>query len=126
MMSAPSKAAKGLPDDLMDELLAGYQKPEDLVGENGLLKQPTKAIVERALQAEIANHLGHALHENVTNSTGNARNGESHKPSKASLVNCPFKSRVTVMAVSNLNLSLSTKRAGQVLMTRSSHYTPVA
>lgn len=40
--------------DLIDLLLADYQKPEDLIGENGILKQLTKAIVERALQAELA------------------------------------------------------------------------
>ena len=34
--------------DLIDQLLADYQKPEDLIGENGILKQLTKAIVERA------------------------------------------------------------------------------
>jgi putative transposase len=33
---------------LIDKLLADYEKPEDLIGENGLLKQLTKALVERA------------------------------------------------------------------------------
>ena len=41
----------------IDNLLADYKKPEDLIGEHGLLKQLTKALVERALQAEIAEHL---------------------------------------------------------------------
>ncbi len=49
---------KSLPTDLIDSLLADYNKPEDLIGENGLLKQLTKALVERALQAEMAGHLG--------------------------------------------------------------------
>jgi len=53
--------------DLIDLLLADYQKPEDLIGENGILKQLTKAIVERALQAELAAHLGHDKHEAVAN-----------------------------------------------------------
>jgi hypothetical protein len=35
---------------LIDELLANYKKPEDLIGENGLLKQITKRLVERALE----------------------------------------------------------------------------
>ena len=35
--------------ELLDELLKNYKKPEDLLGENGLLKQLKKAIVERAL-----------------------------------------------------------------------------
>ena len=42
-----------LDKELIDKLLVGYQKPEDLVGENGLLKQLTKALVERALNAEM-------------------------------------------------------------------------
>ena len=49
--------------DLIDLLLADYKKPEDLIGENGILKQLNKAIVERALQAELAIHLGHDKHE---------------------------------------------------------------
>ena len=42
-----------LDKELIDKLLEGYQKPEDLIGENGLLKQLTKALVERALNAEL-------------------------------------------------------------------------
>ncbi|MDO8719231.1 MAG: IS256 family transposase, partial [Polaromonas sp.] len=44
---------KPLPTELIDALLADYKKPEDLIGQNGLLKQLTKALVERALQAEL-------------------------------------------------------------------------
>jgi putative transposase len=43
---------------LIDQLLADYKKPEGIIGENGLLKQLTKAIPERALQAELTDHLG--------------------------------------------------------------------
>ncbi len=39
--------------DLLDKLIEGYQKPEDLIGENGLLKQLTKALLERAMNAEL-------------------------------------------------------------------------
>lgn len=70
---------KALPNDLIDGLLANYRKPEDLIGENGLLKQLTKALVERALQAEMAERLGHDMYEPVTNNTGNTRNGKSRK-----------------------------------------------
>ena len=69
---------KALPDDLIDSLLSNYKKPEDLIGENGLLKQLTKALVERALQAEMSDHLGHDKNESINNLTGNARNGKSH------------------------------------------------
>ena len=68
--------------DLIDLLLADYQKPEDLIGENGILKQPTKAIAERALQAKLALHLGHDKHEAVANDSGNTRNGSSTKTVK--------------------------------------------
>ena len=46
-------------NELIDRLLADYKKPEDLIGENGLLKQLTKRLVERALEVEMAEHLGH-------------------------------------------------------------------
>ncbi len=46
-------AKKAAMHELVDQLLADYQKPEDLLGEHGLLKQLTKAVVERALQAEM-------------------------------------------------------------------------
>ena len=42
-----------------DELLAGYEKPEDLLGEKGLFKQLKKALLERALGAELTHHLGY-------------------------------------------------------------------
>jgi hypothetical protein len=64
---------------LADSLLANYQKPEDLIGENGLLKQLTRMLVERALETEMSEHLGHGKGETVTNATGNTRNGHSAK-----------------------------------------------
>jgi transposase-like protein len=64
---------------LADSLLANYQKPENLIGENGLLKQLTKMLVERALETEMSEHLGHGKSEAVTNATGNTRNGHSAK-----------------------------------------------
>lgn len=82
--------AKTIPTELLDTLLSGYQSPEDLIGENGLLKQLTKALVERALEAEMTEHLGHAKHEAVTNSSGNARNGKSRKTLKGDFGELPI------------------------------------
>ncbi|MDP1645235.1 MAG: IS256 family transposase, partial [Thiobacillus sp.] len=62
-----------VPDALLASLLADYKKPEDLIGENGLLKQLTKLLVEKALDAELADHLGHGRHEPVANPAGNTR-----------------------------------------------------
>ena len=65
--------------ELIDQLVAGYQKPADIIGENGLLKQLTKAVFEAALRAEMAVHLGHDKHAPVANALGNVRNGQSLK-----------------------------------------------
>lgn len=56
---------KPLPTELIDALLADYKKPEDLIGQNDILKQLTKALVERALQAELTVHLGHGKNQLV-------------------------------------------------------------
>jgi putative transposase len=67
---------------LIEGLLAGYKKPEDIVGENGLLKQLTKAILERALDTELTEHLGYEKHDPVGYKSGNSRNGKSPKKLK--------------------------------------------
>jgi putative transposase len=72
----------GLDRELIDRLLSDYQKPEDLIGENGLLKQLTKAIVERALSAELSTHLGYEKHASEGRLSGNSRNGTSRKQLK--------------------------------------------
>jgi len=48
---------------LIDKLLLDYKKPEDIIGENGLLKQLTKAVLERAMQVEMTDHLGYEKHD---------------------------------------------------------------
>jgi putative transposase len=83
-VSKSTKRAKPDPEllNLADSLLANYKKPEDLIGENGLLKQLTKLLVERALEAEMAELFCHDKHEAVTNAAGKARNGDSGKTLK--------------------------------------------
>ena len=68
-----------LDKDLIDKLLGDYQKPEDLIGENGLLKQLTTALVERALNAELTHHLGYEKHDAEGRGSGNSRNGSGRK-----------------------------------------------
>ena len=67
------------PQALLDHVIAHYKQPSDLIGENGMLKQLTKAVFEAALKAEMAQHLGHTQHGAVGNNTGNVRNGHSLK-----------------------------------------------
>jgi transposase-like protein len=58
---------------LIDQLLADCKKPEDIIGENGLLKKLTKAVLERALQAELTDHLGYKKHDPAGHHSGNWR-----------------------------------------------------
>jgi putative transposase len=69
-------------NEVIDELLKGYQKPEDIIGENGLLKQLTKALLERAMSAEMSCHLGYEKHDPDGHNSGNSRNGASAKTVK--------------------------------------------
>jgi putative transposase len=65
---------------LIDKLLAEHgHRPEDIAGENGLLKQLTKALLERAMQAELTDHLGYEKHDPVGYKSGNSRNGKTSK-----------------------------------------------
>ena len=68
--------------ELLDELLAGYQAPEDLMGENGVLQQLTKALIERVLEGEMTHHLGYEKHSPEGKNTGNSRNGKTSKTLK--------------------------------------------
>jgi putative transposase len=65
--------------ELLDELLKDYQKPEDLLGQDGLLQHLTKALVERALTGELTHHLGYERHDAAGDNSGNSRNGTTPK-----------------------------------------------
>ena len=69
-------------NELIDELLKDYQKPEDIIGENGLLKRFVKAVLERAMNAELTHHLGYEKHDPAGYKSGNSRNGTSDKTVK--------------------------------------------
>ena len=72
----------GIDAKLVDELLKDYKSPEQIIGENGLLKQLTKALLERALQAEMTRHLGYGKHDPAGYNSGNSRNGTTRKTLK--------------------------------------------
>src|SRR5678815_1507541 len=65
--------------ELLDELIKDYKNPEDLIGENGILKQLTKALLERAMEAELTHELGYEKNARSEGSTSNRRNGHSSK-----------------------------------------------
>jgi putative transposase len=65
-------------ESALDELLIG-KTTEEIVGPKGLLKQLTKALIERAMNAELNHHLGYQKHAPEGRGTGNSRNGRSRK-----------------------------------------------
>src|SRR5213080_260295 len=68
-----------LPDELVDELLAGAKSEEEIVGPGGLLSQLTKRVVERAMEVELTDHLGYEPHQEPPGGAGNTRNGSTPK-----------------------------------------------
>ena len=71
-----------IPKDVLDALMKDYKNPEDLIGETGLIKQLTKQLLERAMQAEITDHLGYEKNAPSKNKAGNTRNGSYQKKVK--------------------------------------------
>lgn len=75
---------------LIDNLLKDYKTPEEILGDNGLLKQLTKAVLERAMQAELTDHLGYEPHDPAGDNSGNSRNGKSRKTLKGEFGDLPI------------------------------------
>lgn len=77
--------------EVLDELLKSYKDPKDLIGENGLLKELTKALMERVLEGEMTDHLGYEKHDSAGDNSGNSRNGHSEKTLKTPKGDLPIK-----------------------------------
>ena len=75
----PDELRRVLPDELIDELLAGRKTEEEIVGPGGLLSQLTKRVVERAMEVELTDHLGYEPHQEPPGGAGNTRNGSTPK-----------------------------------------------
>jgi putative transposase len=62
--------------ELLDQLLASYEKPEDLTGEDGLFRRLKKALIERAPGgAKLTDHLGYEKGKSAGRGSGNSRSG---------------------------------------------------
>jgi len=77
-------------DEVLNELLKDYEKPEDLLGKNGLLKELQKRLLEKALGAELTVHLGYEKHDPAGKNSGNSRNGTSGKTMKGEFGTLPL------------------------------------
>lgn len=67
---------------IIDELIKAYEKPEDLFGDGGILKQLQKSMLERILEGELTTELGYDKHDTLGNNSGNSGNGYSEKTFK--------------------------------------------
>src|SRR6059036_1090684 len=75
----PDEVRDRLADEVIDELLAGARSEEEIVGPGGVLAQLTKRLVERAMAAELTEHLGYEPHQEPPGGIGNTRNGSTPK-----------------------------------------------
>jgi putative transposase len=66
-------------DELIDELLGGARTAQEIAGPDGLLGHLTRRLLERALEAEITEHLGYEHGQAPPGGAGNARNGRPPK-----------------------------------------------
>lgn len=75
----PADVREQLTDSLLDELLAGRPDGQEILGTGGLLADLTRRLVERALAAELTEHLGYEPHAEPPGGVGNQRNGTTPK-----------------------------------------------
>jgi transposase-like protein len=65
--------------EVLDELMKGYTGPDDFYGPESIVKQLSKALIERAMQAELTEHIGYEKSESGEKQTSNRRNGKTSK-----------------------------------------------
>lgn len=65
--------------ELLDQILAECDNPQELLAEGGFLKQLTQSLIEKCLEAEMDNHLGYAKHQRHQKAKENHRNGKTRK-----------------------------------------------
>jgi len=75
----PEELRERLLDGMIDELLAGRRGEREILGQDGLLGDLTRRLVERALAEELTEHLGYPAGHAPPGGAGNARNGSTPK-----------------------------------------------
>src|SRR3954469_18885711 len=78
-LAIPDAVRDRLSDEVIDELLAGARTEDEIVGPGGVLARLTKRLVERAVRAELTEHLGYEPHQEPPGGSGNTRNGSTAK-----------------------------------------------
>ena len=90
-------------NDILDELIGNAKTQEDLFGNEGVIKDLSKKLIERVLDAEMTHHLGYEKHATEGYNTGNSRNGKGKKTVKTGSGEITIEVPVT----GRVNLSLS-------------------
>jgi transposase-like protein len=70
---------KDIIDQLLDNINFKGLTQDEVVGQDGLIKQLTGRILQRALEAEMTEHLGYEKNSNIGDNSGNSRNGHTEK-----------------------------------------------
>jgi len=111
---------------LIEQLWAEHgHRPEDISGEEGLLKQLTKAVLERAMNAELTDHLGYTKHNPAGYDSGNSRNGKSRKKLKGDFGEMELETPRDRNGTFAPKIVPSTRRGGRDSTTRSCRCTRV-
>jgi len=77
-------------DEILEEILREYKSPEDLIGKDGILKELTKRLLEKAMEVELTHHLGYNKYSSAGKKSGNSRNGKSSKTIKGDFGELPI------------------------------------
>ena len=65
--------------EILDELLKDYKGPDDFYGPEGIMKQLSKALIERMMEAELTEQIGYEKSDSGEKQTDNRRNGKTSK-----------------------------------------------
>jgi transposase-like protein len=79
MVMARKKKEKDIIDQMLDTIDFRGLTQDEVVGKEGLIKQLTGRILQRALEAEMTGHLGYEKNSNAGDNSGNSRNGYTEK-----------------------------------------------
>ncbi len=75
----PEEVNERLLDGMLDRLIAGKRSERESLGQDGVLGELTRRLVQRALGEELSEHLGYPAGQAPPGGVGNARNGATSK-----------------------------------------------
>jgi putative transposase len=75
----PEELRERLLDGMIDELIAGKRGEREILGQDGVLGEVTRRMVQRALEEELTEHLGYPAGQAPPGGVGNSRNGGTPK-----------------------------------------------